>query len=70
MGQVIHDIKPLTDSHLVPLADPLLMVPFVRDGQFVGREDVLSQIDERFHSVRRVSLAGIGGVGYESNFCT
>jgi hypothetical protein len=42
------------------------MVPFVRDDKFVGREDILRQIEERLQVGRRVSLAGIGGVGYES----
>jgi tetratricopeptide (TPR) repeat protein len=40
------------------------MVPFGRDNKFVGREDILSQIEERLQVGRRVSIAGIGGVGY------
>lgn len=39
------------------------MVPFARDEEFVGREDILGQIEERLQAGRRVSLAGIGGVG-------
>jgi hypothetical protein len=50
---------------LVALADPVFMVPFVRDEKFVGREDILCQIEERLQTQRRVSLAGIGGVGYD-----
>jgi len=41
------------------------MVPFPRDRKFVGREDILCQIEERLQTQRRVSLAGIGGVGYD-----
>jgi hypothetical protein len=46
--------------------DPVFMVPFARDDKFVGREDILGQIEERLQVGHRVSLAGIGGVGYES----
>ncbi|KIM94517.1 hypothetical protein OIDMADRAFT_207691, partial [Oidiodendron maius Zn] len=38
-------------------------MPFVRDYKFVGREDILDQIEERLHGGHRISLAGIGGVG-------
>jgi N-terminal domain on NACHT_NTPase and P-loop NTPases len=43
---------------------PLFMVKFDRDLNFIGREDVLKEIDER-HKMqrRRVAIAGIGGVG-------
>jgi hypothetical protein len=49
-----------------PLADPIFMVPFGRDDKFVGREDILGQIEDRLQVGGRVSLTGIGGVGYES----
>jgi len=39
------------------------MVPFDRDKKFVGREDVISKIDQHFQMKKRVALAGIGGVG-------
>ena len=39
------------------------MVPFARDDKFVGREDILGQIEEHLQVGRRASLAGIGGVG-------
>lgn len=38
-------------------------VPFERDGDFVGREEILSQINLKFETQRRVALDGIGGVG-------
>lgn len=44
---------------------PLFMVPFHRDDQFVGREEILAELDEALKNQhRRVVLAGIGGVGY------
>ena len=39
------------------------MLPFERDPKFIGREDILAEIYEKFKTQRRVSLAGIGGVG-------
>lgn len=39
------------------------MLPFERDPKFIGREDILAEICEKFKTQRRVSLAGIGGVG-------
>ncbi len=42
---------------------PSFLVPFDRDANFVGREDVITQIDGAFEKSRRVALSGIGGVG-------
>ena len=39
------------------------MVPFDRDANFVGRQEILHEIDIRFVDQRRVALAGMGGVG-------
>jgi nucleoside phosphorylase len=39
-------------------------VPFERDSKFIGREDVITEIDRQFEVQRRVALAGIGGVGW------
>jgi len=39
------------------------LVPFDRDANFVGREDVITQTDDAFEKSRRVALSGIGGVG-------
>lgn len=30
---------------------------------FVGRMDIITELDQKFDSQRRVALAGIGGVG-------
>ena len=38
-------------------------VPFERDPKFIGREDIITEIDTKFEIQRRVALAGIGGVG-------
>ncbi len=47
----------------------LMMIPFRKDEDFVGKEDIIKMIGERFlnfRSVRRVALLGLGGVGYVS----
>ncbi|MCJ1405825.1 hypothetical protein MMC11_009055 [Xylographa trunciseda] len=41
----------------------LFMVPFGRDNQFVGREDIIGDVDKKFETEQRVALTGIGGVG-------
>ena len=43
---------------------PCFMVRFEQDPNFVGREDELRNIEERFKEQHRVVLSGIGGVGY------
>ncbi|KAH7384380.1 kinesin light chain 1 [Phaeosphaeria sp. MPI-PUGE-AT-0046c] len=47
-------------------SEALFMVPFARDGLFVGREDILAKIDELAAAApthARIALAGLGGVG-------
>lgn len=39
------------------------LVRFPQDDDFVGREDILGQINVKFETQRRVALDGIGGVG-------
>jgi len=49
-----------------PSRKPVFMVPFDRDETFVGRKDILDNIDQKLNaSRRRAVLSGIGGVGYE-----
>jgi nucleoside phosphorylase len=43
---------------------PIFLLPFERDNQFVGREDILSQVEKQLQNQRRVSLHGLGGIGY------
>ena len=42
---------------------PSFHVPFDKDEKFVGREDVLDEIDTKLKTQRRIALAGIGGIG-------
>jgi hypothetical protein len=44
--------------------EPLFLVPFERDEKFVGRSELVSEVDRSLKLHRRVALAGIGGVGY------
>lgn len=41
----------------------MFMVPFEQDSKFVGRKDIIAQLDQKLNSQRRVALAGIGGIG-------
>ena len=44
---------------------PFSTVPFRRDPDFVGRGDILAQIQERCSQpAGRAALVGLGGVGY------
>jgi hypothetical protein len=47
---------------------PPFMIPFPRDGMFVGREDIIAETNRRYEqaalqSHTRLALAGLGGVG-------
>lgn len=53
---IITVVKPVTSGGL-------FLVPFEQDEQFIGRDDIIGQIESRFQSGRRVALAGPGGVG-------
>src|SRR5215471_9570197 len=44
---------------------PIFSVPFERNKQFVGREDILSRIEEGLQNEHLVCLYGLGGIGYE-----
>ncbi|KAL8985980.1 MAG: hypothetical protein Q9205_000490 [Flavoplaca limonia] len=41
----------------------ILMVPFPRDANFLGRQDVLELISEKFEKTHAVTLFGLGGIG-------
>ncbi|CAD6593296.1 MAG: hypothetical protein ASARMPREDX12_007021 [Alectoria sarmentosa] len=46
--------------------DAVVVMPFAQDRDFVGREDILTSLDEGFSqptSLRRMALAGLGGIG-------
>lgn len=43
---------------------PVFMIKFDHDDDFIGREDIMKEIDERYRNGQhRVAIAGIGGVG-------
>lgn len=44
-------------------SESFFVVPFSRDLQFLGREDVIDLVNTKFESEQRVALTGIGGVG-------
>lgn len=48
------------------LALVIFSVPFERDRKFVDRKDIFSKVEEQLSKRHRVSLHGIGGVGYSS----
>ena len=43
---------------------PLRSLPFPRDPDFVGREDVMNNIKRCLESTGSVALTGEGGIGY------
>lgn len=48
-----------------PSPGPVFMVPFHRDDKFVGRKEILTELDKKFEKrLRYAVLAGIGGVGH------
>ncbi|MCJ1262558.1 hypothetical protein MMC22_002428 [Lobaria immixta] len=48
---------------LLKIAKQTFMVPFERDSKFVGRRDIIANLDEKLNGQRRIALAGIGGIG-------
>ena len=54
----------LTDT---VVSEPVTMIPIARNPSFVGREELLCQLDEELsvtqHYQSRASLCGLGGVG-------
>ena len=59
----LHQVTDSSDILDRSLKEPCFMVPFDRDANFVGRQEILHEIDIRFVDQRRVALAGMGGVG-------
>ena len=49
---------------MTALVKPLFSVPFQKDYNFIDRKDMFSQIEEQLQRQHRVSLCGLGGVGY------
>jgi len=70
--QSVHAPSQFTIYHPQPAAeanpDPFSTVPFARDPYFIGRESILSKIDEKLDPLdaskhRRTALVGLAGVG-------
>ena len=47
----------------VVLSNAFEGLPFDRDTEFIGREDILEQIALKVGSSHRLALVGLGGVG-------
>ncbi len=56
-------VADLSNLELSTSIKPIFSVPFERDKQFIGREDIIAQIEEQFRTQHRVSLYGLGGIG-------
>ena len=41
----------------------IFMVPFSRDSSFLGRQDVIDVVSEKFKKCQSVTLSGLGGIG-------
>ncbi|MCJ1377282.1 hypothetical protein MMC17_000374 [Xylographa soralifera] len=41
----------------------IFMVPFARDGNFLGRQDIINTVSETFRESHLVALFGLGGIG-------
>ncbi len=54
----------VADLPMIALVEPLFSVPFQRDYNFIDRKDIFSQIEEQLQMHYRVSLCGMGGIGY------
>jgi hypothetical protein len=65
--QLLH-LPPDTDveRHEARQTEARIMIPFPRDEDFVGREDILEKLSNMFSEpkyLHRVALQGLGGVG-------
>jgi hypothetical protein len=62
---VIH--KTLTTSKSVGATEPLFIVPFPRNPDFVGRKNTLDQLENLLSpegdDQRKAALCGLGGIG-------
>ena len=57
-------VKEVVQEHEIPHSDnPVFMVPFEKDPKFVGRADVIADIEEALKKQSRIAITGIGGVG-------
>ena len=61
LGEYLHSTRSRPPE---PESQKAFLVPFERDCGYIDRTGIINQLDERLKTHRRVSLAGIGGVGY------
>lgn len=54
----------------VPSRKPCVLVRYPLDDGFIGREDIMEGIRQRFQVKNRVAINGIGGVGYVLPTCS
>jgi hypothetical protein len=63
----IFKINPQDTKSAVGASEPLFMVPFFRNPDFVGRKDTLDQLESLLSpegdDQRRAALCGLGGIG-------
>jgi hypothetical protein len=59
--------NPQDTKSVVGTPEPLFMVPFFRNSDFVGRKDTLDQLEVLLSpegdGQRRAALCGLGGIG-------
>ena len=56
--------KGVVQEHEIPYSEnPVFMVPFEKDPRFVGRVNVIADIEQALKKQSRIAIAGIGGVG-------
>jgi len=61
---VVHGTSQPSRSNTQSGREPLFMLKFARESNFVGREDIIKEIDRRFLDRQScVAITGVGGVG-------
>ena len=62
--QLSNQIEEGKETTQLSTPNPIWMLEHEKDEDFVGRDDIMTDIDSRFENgARRVALTGIGGVG-------
>ena len=64
----MRSFNPQDTKLVIDASEPLFMVPFFRNPDFVGREDALDQLEDLLSpkgddDQRRAALWGLGGIG-------
>ena len=61
LGEYLHSTRSRSPQ---PESRKVFLVPFERDCDYIDRVGIIGELNDRLKTHRRVSLAGIGGVGY------